>query len=196
MQTKLPLPLALDCHSSEKTTQLSWSRPCPWFGTACDAHRSEEHLQVLSALTFPLCFKFFSLFCMFSQLVQSPAYPTFRLHTEELKEGNTQAQHSAVVGLQPGPGAAQCLLHAVTRAKAETVIVASNLYSTFLGLGSVPKQILQHTEPSPQLGHWENTQVVLHSSSATGRTQEAPSFSLTSMLPILCESKQSFRSAP
>lgn len=74
---------------------------------------------------------------MFSQFVQSPAYPTFRLYTDKLMEGNAQAQQSAVAGRQPGSGAVQCLSHAVTCIKAETVTVPSNLHSTFLGLGAL-----------------------------------------------------------
>lgn len=52
-------------------------------------------------------------------------------------EGNAQAQQSAVAGRQPGSGAVQCLSHAVTCIKAETVTVPSNLHSTFLGLGAL-----------------------------------------------------------
>lgn len=74
---------------------------------------------------------------MSSQFVQSPADPTFRLHTEELTEGNARAQHSAAAGPQPGSGAVQHPLHAVTCAKAQTVTVPSNLHSTFLGLGAL-----------------------------------------------------------
>lgn len=74
---------------------------------------------------------------MFSLFVHSPAYPTFSLQTEELMEGNAQAQHSAVAGPQPRSGAVQCLSHAVTCTKAETVTVPGNLHSTFLGLGAL-----------------------------------------------------------
>lgn len=52
-------------------------------------------------------------------------------------EGNAQAQRSAVAGPQPRPGAVQCLSHAVTCTKAETVTVPGNLHSTFLGLGAL-----------------------------------------------------------
>lgn len=52
-------------------------------------------------------------------------------------EGKAQAQHSAVVGPQPRSGAVQCLSHAVTCPKAETVTVPSDLHSTFLDLGAL-----------------------------------------------------------
>lgn len=125
---------------------------------------------------------------MFSQFEQSPANPTFWLHTEEITVKTSRPnpvlqQDTSLLGQELS--STSYMLLPLPAFKSETGSVLSNSHVTFSGSGHFAiclNKSCNMLKPSPNLRLWRRTQATQHTSIATGGMQEAPTSRVAQVL--------------